>query len=52
MAKGHYTLSQDADADLEGLYEWGIERFGELAADQYYDGLILRLAQIAVHPQH
>lgn len=33
------------------MYEWGIDRFGVNAADEYYDGLIARLAQIAGTPQ-
>jgi toxin ParE1/3/4 len=51
MVNGRYHLTQAADADLERLYEWGIDRFGMNAADEYYDGLIARLGQIADTPQ-
>jgi len=51
MVDGRYHLTQAADADLERLYEWGIERFGVNAADEYYEGLIARLVQIADTPQ-
>ena len=33
------------------MYEWGIDRFGVKVADEYYDGLIARLTQIANTPQ-
>jgi toxin ParE1/3/4 len=51
MADRRYHLSEAADADLERLYEWGIDRFGMNAADQYYDGLIARFEKIAESPQ-
>jgi toxin ParE1/3/4 len=51
MAERRYRLSEAADADLERLYEWGIDRHGERAADQYYDGLVERFARIADSPQ-
>jgi len=51
MADRRYHLSEAADADLARLYEWGIDRFGMNAADQYYDGLIARFEKIAESPQ-
>lgn len=51
MPDRRYQLTDAADADLERLYEWGIDRFGVNAADQYYDGLIARFAQIVETPQ-
>lgn len=51
MVDGRYYLTQAADADLERLYEWGIDRFGVKVADEYYDGLIAHLRQIANTPQ-
>ena len=51
MADRRYHLSEAADADLERLYEWGIDRFGMNAADQYYDGLLARFENIAERPQ-
>lgn len=50
MADSRYHLSEAADADLERLYEWGIDRFGLDAADRYYDGLIARFTEIAAGP--
>lgn len=51
MANRRYHLSEAADADLERIYEWGIDRFGMNAADQYYDGLLARFEKIAESPQ-
>lgn len=51
MPDRRYRLSEAADADLERLYEWGVDRYGMAAADQYYDGLIARFGQIADSPQ-
>jgi toxin ParE1/3/4 len=51
MVDGRYHLAQAADADLERLYEWGIDRFGVKTADEYYEELIARLGQIADTPQ-
>ncbi|MFZ4604092.1 MAG: type II toxin-antitoxin system RelE/ParE family toxin [Caulobacterales bacterium] len=51
MADDRYRLSEAADADLERLYDWGIDRFGMKAADQYFDGLIARFEIIAESPQ-
>lgn len=51
MVDGRHHLNQATDADLERLNEWGIDRFGVNAADEYYEGLIARLVQIADTPQ-
>jgi plasmid stabilization system protein ParE len=51
MPDRRYRLSEAADADLESLYEWGIDRFGVNSADRYFDGLIARLGEIADTPQ-
>ena len=51
MPDRRYRLSEAADADLESLYERGIDRFGVNSADRYYDGLIARLGEIADTPQ-
>ncbi len=48
MADRRYHLSEAADADLERLYEWGIDRFGMNAADQYYGGRD-RIAGFGIH---
>jgi len=46
-----YRLTRAADADLERLYEWGIDRFGLSAADAYYDALLIRFEEIAKSPR-
>lgn len=45
-----YRLSNRALADLERLYEYGVETFGRQQADHYYDGLIVKLKDIADNP--
>lgn len=51
MAERRYALSKAADRDLERLYDWGIDRYGLKAADEYYDGLLRRFEQIAQNPK-
>lgn len=50
MHERRYALSRAADSDLERLYDWGIDRFGLKAADEYYDGLLHRFEQIVQNP--
>ena len=45
-----YRLSNSAVADLERLYAFGMEQFGLEQADRYYDGLVVRLQDIADNP--
>lgn len=45
-----YKLSAAADSDLERHYDWGIERFGQAAADSYFDGISKRFDDIAEAP--
>lgn len=44
-------LSDNARTDLDRLYERGILTFGLQQADEYYDGLIARMQDIAAHPK-
>ncbi len=46
-----YKLSNKAIADLERLYEYGVEMFGLEKADRYYDGLVNRFEDIARNPR-
>lgn len=46
-----YRLTNEAIADLDRLYEFGIERFGLAQADRYFDGLVARLQDIAENPR-
>ena len=50
MPDRRYRLTRAADADLERLYEWGIDQFGLSAADTYYDALITRFEEISKSP--
>jgi toxin ParE1/3/4 len=50
MPDRRYELTQAAAADLEKLYEWGIDQFGLRAADAYYDALVDRFGEIADAP--
>lgn len=45
-----YRLSLDARMDLARIYWRGVEAFGELQAERYYEGLILRFQHIAEAP--
>lgn len=49
MAK--YSLSREADADLQSIYEFGAVNFGIDQADTYFDGLVDQLGKIAKHPE-
>ena len=46
-----YRLNERALADLDRLYEYGILTFGLRMADEYYDGLIKRMQEIADRPK-
>ena len=45
-----YSLSQLAEEDIRRLYRYGIERFGLVQADRYFDGLFARFDAIAESP--
>lgn len=45
-----YQLSRAADADLERIVEFSIDRFGEMEARKYYDGLARQLDELAENP--
>ncbi|MEP4196762.1 MAG: type II toxin-antitoxin system RelE/ParE family toxin [Aliishimia sp.] len=45
-----YRLTKQADADLAGLYRYGIKEFGIKRADRYYDSLLVRLEDITETP--
>lgn len=46
----NYQLSEEAEFDLEGIYEYGLLNYGLKQADIYYDGLFERFEQIAKTP--
>jgi toxin ParE1/3/4 len=45
-----YSLTTQADADLEGIYEYTIFNFGLAQARNYLDGLRARFDMLAEHP--
>ena len=44
---GIYRLSQEAKADLRGIYRYGLFEFGEAQADRYFAVLIDCFEQVA-----
>jgi toxin ParE1/3/4 len=47
---GSYKLSENAEANLTEIYAYGLRKWGEAAAEQYYYALIERFEQIADYP--
>jgi toxin ParE1/3/4 len=45
-----YRLSDSAREDLENIYRYGLQTFGEQQADRYYFGLATCLERIAENP--
>ncbi len=45
-----FKLNEEAEEDLERLYEHGILSFGLDQADRYYDGLIEHFYKLAENP--
>ncbi len=45
-----FDITADARSDLESLYEYGIGRFGERAADLYVRRLLDRIEQLCSQP--
>lgn len=45
-----YKLSNEAKMDLVRIYWRGVEAFGELQAERYYEALIHRFGEIAEAP--
>jgi toxin ParE1/3/4 len=45
-----YKLSNEAKMDLARIYWRGVEEFGELQADRYYEALFQRFDDIAEAP--
>jgi len=45
-----FKLNEEAEEDLERLYEYGILSFGLAQADRYYDGLIEHFYKLSENP--
>ena len=46
----NYRLSNEAKADLIRIHQYGIEKFGMVQADKYYDSLFECFSTIAERP--
>lgn len=49
---GSYKLSPEADNDLNVIWLFGLERFGEVQADKFYYELLAQCRAIADNPKH
>ena len=47
----NYKLNEEADKDLDRLYEYGVLSFGLDQADRYYEGLIERFYELVDNPK-
>ncbi len=47
---GNYRLAKAANDDLRRIYVYGFEKWGEAAADEYYNALFDRFEGIAKQP--
>lgn len=45
-----YILTLEAEDDIIRIYEYGLERFGLVQADKYYDALFECFKKIATNP--
>ncbi len=45
-----YKLAQAAKGDLQRIYAYGFEQWGEAAADSYYNALFDRFEELAERP--
>ncbi len=45
-----FKLSEEAEGDLERIYEYGVIYFGLDQADRYYDGLVEHFYKLAEIP--
>jgi toxin ParE1/3/4 len=48
---GHFHLTATAFADIERLFQDGLEKFGLANADRYYDGLFATFGFLASYPR-
>lgn len=47
---GSYRLTEEAEADLIRIHQWGVRTHGEPQADAYYFQFFERFAQLAEQP--
>lgn len=46
-----YSYSEEADEDLDRIYDFGLQTFGKNQADIYYFGLLDQFEKIANNPK-
>lgn len=46
----NYRVSNNAQDDLQRIWRWGLEQFGEAQADAYFNKLIERFEVLAAEP--
>lgn len=46
----NYRLTRKAQRDLENVYRYSLQNFGEAKADEYFDGLSDFFTLLAEHP--
>jgi toxin ParE1/3/4 len=46
----NYKLTAEAKADLNRIWQYGLEHYGEEQADKYYNAFFDRFAQLAEQP--
>ncbi len=47
---GNYRLKEEAEADLERIWFYGLEHWGLAAANEYYAGFFEHFEQLAAQP--
>ena len=47
-----YSLTNQADADFQAIFEYGIDRFGLQQAEKYQREMIQRFQEVARNPLH
>ncbi len=45
-----YRLTDEAEADLIRIHQWGVRNHGEAQADRYYNAFFERFEQLAKQP--
>lgn len=46
----NYKISNHAQADMQRIWLWGLEQFGEAQADAYFNKLVERFEMLAAEP--
>jgi len=46
----NYKITEEAEADLIRIHQWGVRNYGEVQADKYYSQFFERFEKIAKQP--